>query len=322
MLSKNGIMEKSINIERYFERHSRFLAFNALFALAFMLPLWELAQTSYSSDIYSYIPFVPFISAYLMYANRETIFSQKRSWSVAGLVPIIIGIGGLFFASELLGAIDDINYLSLIAFSIILIWIGGFVLCYGIGPLRAAAVPMLFLFLMAPIPAFVLDRIIAVLQSGSTYASFGFLKLLGVPVARDGYVFHLPGINIEVAKECSGIRSAISLLITGLLAGHFFLRTGWSKFTLLVLVVPLTILKNGFRIALLSFLGVYVDRRILGSELHRNGGILFFILALVVLWGIIVVLRKFERSLPLKSESAACCCQSPVINKEVEGCKD
>jgi exosortase/archaeosortase family protein len=60
-------------------------------------------------------------------------------------------------------------------------------------------------------------------------------------------------------------------------------------------LVPIAILKNGFRIASLSILGVYVDERILGSDLHRRGGILFFILALVLVWAFIVLLRIIER---------------------------
>jgi exosortase/archaeosortase family protein len=59
-------------------------------------------------------------------------------------------------------------------------------------------------------------------------------------------------------------------------------------------MLPITILKNGFRIAALSILGVYVDERILASDLHTRGGILFFILALVLVWGVIVLLRRVE----------------------------
>jgi exosortase len=160
---------------------------------------------------------------------------------------------------------------------------------------------------MVPIPAVALERIISVLQIGSTMAAYGFFKVAGVPLVRDGFVFHLPTLNIEVAKECSGINSALSLLITGLLANHFFLRTGWSKMLLLLAIVPIAILKNGFRIAVLSILGNYADERILNSELHRNGGILFFILALVLLWAVIAVLRKVEGSLEMNREVAKPC---------------
>jgi exosortase len=234
--------------------------------------------------------------------KRQTIFSEKRSFSVTGLILVIVGIVLLSNICEFITSGDDNGFVSHLAFSMVLIWIGGFALCYGTGALRAAAFSLLFLFFMVPIPDFALDKFVSLLQNGSTLAAYGFFKLSGVPMVREGYVFHLPTINIIVARECSGIRSALSLVITGLVAGHLFLRTGWSKFILVLFIVPLAIIKNGFRIAVLSLLGVYVDERILGSELHRNGGILFFILSLVLLWGIIALLKKAEGRLQHENE--------------------
>jgi exosortase len=186
----------------------------------------------------------------------------------------------------------------------VLIWIGGFTLSYGSRSLRAAVFPLLFLFFMAPIPGNALEKIILFLQKGSAEAAYGFFKAAGIPVAREGYVFHLMTTDIEVAKECSGIRSALSLIITGVLAANFFLRTGWARVLFVLSTIPITMLKNGFRIAALSLLGVYVDERILASDLHRRGGILFFVFALVLVWGEIVLLRKAEGKLKLNREVA------------------
>jgi len=271
-----------------------FLTFNGLFFFKFFRPLWDLVLTSYRSDTFSYIPFIPLISIYILNIDKRIIFSKKNTFAAAGLIPISIGIVIIFFTKKLIGSLDHFDYLSLLTLSMVLIWIGGFTLCYGIRSLRAAAVPFLFLFFMVPIPTVALDKIISILQTGSAIVAYGFFKAAHIPMSRDGFVFHLSTINIEVAPECSGIRSAISLLITGLLAGHFYLRTGWSKIILLLTIIPITLLKNGFRIAALSILGVYVDERILGSELHRNGGILFFIFALVLLWAVIALLRRVE----------------------------
>ena len=103
--------------------------------------------------------------------------------------------------------------------------------------------------------------------------------------------FQLPGIAIEVAKECSGIRSSLALFITSLLAGHMFLKTTWRKVVLVLVIIPLTIFKNAVRITTLSLLAVYVDKSWLtDSWLHKGGGIVFFVLALVffapVLWAL------------------------------------
>jgi exosortase len=255
---------------------------------------------SLRSDTFSYIPFIPFISAYLIYEKRQSIFSQGGTSSPVGL--LAIGILLLFVNRNHAVLSYHHDYLTLVTVSMVLIWIGGFTLCYGSRSLRTAVFPLLFLFFMAPIPGNALDKIILFLQKGSAETAYGFFKAAGIPVAREGHVFHLMTTDIEVAKECSGIRSALSLVITGVLGANFFLRTGWSRVLLVISTVPITILKNGFRIAALSLLGVYVDERILASDLHRRGGILFFILALVLVWVEIVLLRKAEGRVKIKPQ--------------------
>jgi exosortase len=129
-----------------------------------------------------------------------------------------------------------------------------------------------------------------------THAAF---VLLGVPVVRDGAVFVLPaGVTIEVAQECSGIRSSLVLLAVSLVASHWFLRSAWTKAILILVTVPLAIAKNGMRIVALSLLSVYVDPGFLTGRLHHQGGIVFFSVALVLLVSMLLVLKRFEREGP------------------------
>jgi hypothetical protein len=58
--------------------------------------LRDLMLTSWNHGYYTYIPFIPFIIAYLLYEDRRAIFSQKESSSVAGYLTIGIGILLLF----------------------------------------------------------------------------------------------------------------------------------------------------------------------------------------------------------------------------------
>jgi exosortase len=138
------------------------------------------------------------------------------------------------------------------------------------------------------------EKIILLLQMGSAEVAYGFFKLTGVRVLREGFTFNLSGINIEVAKQCSGIRSTIALFLTSIIAGQLFLQTGWRKIVLAMAIFPITIFKNGLRIVTLSLLGVYIDQRILFSELHKSGGIPFFVVALALLVAFLWVLRKSE----------------------------
>lgn len=117
----------------------------------------------------------------------------------------------------------------------------------------------------------------------------------GIPFFREGSTFHLTKFSVEVAEECSGIRSSIALFITSILAGQLFLNSTSRKIILILSVFPITIVKNGLRIVTLSLLGNYVDIRILSSALHKQGGIPFFILALAFSGTIFWFLRKSEK---------------------------
>jgi exosortase/archaeosortase family protein len=79
-----------------------------------------------------------------------------------------------------------------------------------------------------------------------------------------------------------------------LLAGHLFLRSAWTKAGLIMATLPLLIVKNGIRIVTLSLLSIYADPGFLTGSLHSRGGILFFLLALLLLVPLLRVLQRSE----------------------------
>ena len=119
--------------------------------------------------------------------------------------------------------------MRLVACSTVLVVIGAFIALFGLRAFRAARFPLLFLAFMVPLPTAVEEWIIRVLQLGSAEFVAFLFPLTGMPVLRDACVFHLPGISIEVAPQCSGIRSSLALVITCVLAGHMFLKTGLEE---------------------------------------------------------------------------------------------
>jgi exosortase/archaeosortase family protein len=79
-----------------------------------------------------------------------------------------------------------------------------------------------------------------------------------------------------------------------LLSGHFFLKSTGSKILLLLAALPLLIVKNGLRIVTLSVLAIYVDPGFLTGELHRQGGVVFFLIALGILGLVLRLLQNVE----------------------------
>ncbi len=278
-------------------RNRLFVVISLIIGIIYYTPIRELLMLSlYDNELYSHIVIIPLVSAYFIYLKRKEIFSYPE-YSVSVGIGIII-IGSLFYLAGLsqVNKLTQNDYLTIMTFAAVLTGLGVFVLCYGVKTFKIAAFPLLFLFFIVPVPGIIMENVINALQSASTEVVFLLFKLTGVSFIREEFVFHLPGLSIEVAPQCSGIRSSLSLFITSIIAGQIFLDSNWKRVALSLAVFPITVFKNGLRIFTLSVLGVYVDESILASDLHKRGGIPFFLLSLVFLGGMLWLLRRFAKN--------------------------
>ena len=115
-----------------------------------------------------------------------------------------------------------------------------------------------------------------------------------MPVFRQGLEFQLPGFALLVAPECSGIHSSLVLFITSLLAGYLFLKTPTRRVLLTVAVIPLALLRNGFRVFVIGELCVNVSPDMINSPIHNRGGPIFFALSLIPFFLLLYWLRRSE----------------------------
>jgi exosortase len=260
------------------------------------MPLRALARLSFESNLYSHFLLIPVVSLYFFFMERKAIF-KKVSYSFMIALPVAAaGILLYWFGKSSSVGMNQNDYLSLMMFSLFLCINSGFIGFYGISAYRRGLFPLLFLIFMVPIPMVILDWLIKILLSGSAESSYAIFKVLGVPVYRDGFVFELPGLAVEVARQCSGIRSTIGMFITSVIAGYMFLRTGWGRVALILAVFPITIFKNSIRITTISLLAAYVDKSwVTDSWLHSSGGVVFFVLGLIILGAVLLVIQKFEK---------------------------
>jgi exosortase len=267
-----------------------------------LLVFWPSLKTAISlalgDDRYLQILLAPLMCSFLIFRQRDEIFSQARHSPRAG-IPL------LSFAM-LLGIVsvyrDPGTSLSLAVFALILAWIAAFVLCYGVKSFWAGVYPLCCMFLMIPLPSSWMDRIAASLQHGSAAVSYQILRLSGIPVLRHGMQFSVPGLDFEVAPECSGIHSSLALMMVAIFAGYIYLRSGSARFTLILLTVPIVLFKNAARIVVISILGAYVDRIFLdGPFHHRYGGLLFSVPCVAVFVLVLAGLQNIERRRPVRA---------------------
>ena len=263
-------------------------------AVFFWRPLRDLVHFAWSSDTDSHVLLIPFVSASLLWMFRKSIFQKSRPNSRGFAAFFSVGLVLCLSFWHFGGGLAPRYSLELAVLSLCCFLFAGFMAIYGKESFRAGLFPLLLLLLTAPPPGFLLDHLIWWLQLGSAQVTTWIFYLTHTPVLRQGLVFSVPGVTIEIAKECSGIRSTIGLMITCLLAGYLLLRTGLARLALLFAALPVLAVKNGIRIATLTILSVHVDPSFLFGRLHKDGGFVFFGIGLLIMLPVLLWLHKIE----------------------------
>lgn len=254
-------------------------------------PLSDLLRNGRPADYYTHIPLIPVISAYVLFRRRMSLFPGERGSPLAGI--LILGAGLALLAIDEAHHPALIGHVELVVSGAILFLAGSFMALFGRRSFVRALFPFLFLVFMIPLPVAWMERIVSTLVTGATWATQLLFEAFRVPFVREGAVIRLPGFDLEVARECSGIRSSLALVITSVLAGQIFLRSRWKKIVLAVAVLPITVLKNAVRIVTLYMLSYFIDIRIIeGGFLHRSGGFIFFGLGLAMLAIVLWILKS------------------------------
>jgi exosortase C (VPDSG-CTERM-specific) len=272
------------------------IAFVTVLASVFGPSLSKLAVHVVHTELHSYIILVPFIAAYLIYIRLQELPKHHSSSPLLAVIPLAVGFAAWFIAHNVRSlSLSEHDRLAVLAFALVCCLVGGGFLFLGGAWMRAAAFPMFFLLFLVPLPNAVVELLETGSKLGSAETADLFFTISGVPFLRDGTVFQLPGIALEVARECSGIRSSWVLFITSLLVSNLFLRTPWRRTVLVLFVIPLGLLRNGFRILVIGLLCVQIGPEMIESIVHRRGGPLFFALSLIPLFALLWWLRAGER---------------------------
>ena len=252
---------------------------------AFGQPLLALAKLRGQERLYSYILLIPFVSAYLLYLRRDQLpkncVTDLPAWDRVAWLPVSALC--LFTAGRI--SRDKCRRIMI---------------AFAARPCRSFAVLQREVFSFSDATGCE-QRLFRWPISFSWFRcrmqwqtrwrpprnmprrrwQMFFFTLRGTPFLRAGPIFQLPNITIEVAQECSGIRSSWVLLMTSILAANLFLKTSWRRIVLVAFVIPLGILRNGFRILVIGLLCVNVGPQMIHSVIHRRGGPVFFVLSLI-----------------------------------------
>ncbi|MBC8003108.1 MAG: exosortase [Opitutaceae bacterium] len=275
-----------------------FALYVGLLCIVYAIPLWRLFLEAWENEAHSHILLVPIVSLYLLVTSSRQWISLPRSRPRLALIPAFFGLlaaGGMWWARSKGVVISEHDHLSVMIVSFLCMLVAGGFWFLGGSVMRQLAFPAAFLAFMIPVPHRVMEGVNIFLQHASAEAANLMLHVGGPPFVREGLLFQLPGITLLVAEECSGVRSTLVLFITSILASYLFLRSGWRRSLLVAVVLPIAIIRNGFRIYVIAMLCVHIDPSMIHSIIHKRGGPLFFALSLIPLFALLVWLRRREQ---------------------------
>jgi exosortase len=276
-----------------------FFILGAISVVIWWVPLTSSFALALRDDQYTHILLILPMSAALIFLdwkapNPSSGLATSLGSASLGSVLLVVAASVTFYVRWRVVALPFDERLSLNMLALVVWWIAAFILCFGTSAFRRELFPLCFLFGMVPLPGFVLNLIVILLQQGSAAVAHFLFVVARVPVEQQGLLVHIPGLTVEVARECSSIRSSSMLLVTTMVLAQLLLRSPWRKALVVAVAIPLSVVKNGLRIFVIAMLATRVDPSFLTGRLHREGGIIFFLIALGAVFLLLWVFRRGE----------------------------
>jgi exosortase len=162
----------------------------------------------------------------------------------------------------------------------------------GLRSLWRLAFPLGFLVAMVPLPFVEAASLPLQLLTGT--CSTATARAVGVDATIRGAQITLPGVDLVVGAQCSGLRSIVALFtIVALLV---FLLEGpwWGRLLLAVSSIPVAIVGNILRVASLLWVADTWGAETALSYYHDYSGFFFFLVALGLLFVLSRILKCRE----------------------------
>jgi exosortase len=166
---------------------------------------------------------------------------DSERWIGVGILSAALGL-------RVLAAYYVFNTPGMLTFPLALI--GAFVMVGGLGVLRWAAAPLLFLCFMFPLPMagekYVLKPLNTVAVTASTYT----LQTLGVECYRQKNVIKIDRLedDLAVIDQCSGLRMVTIFLALAVGYAMVVPMQWWERLTIVAFAIPIAVFVNLGRI--------------------------------------------------------------------------
>lgn len=235
--------------------------------------------------------FVPAFSIYVLWQDRKRLKEIPANPNWAGMVLVVFGMAML-----VVGQLGIELFTS--RMSLLVVGAGLVILFRGWEFFKAVLFPLAFLVLMIPLPNLILQKVTFPLQLLASKLATGLLRLVEVPVLREGNMIILASKPLEVAEACSGIRSLLSLVTLSIIYGYLMEKRNWVRVVLACAAIPIAIFANSIRIFGTGLIVQYWNPDMAEGFYHEFQGWLLFVVSLILLFGTHRLINVIWKSAP------------------------
>jgi exosortase len=237
-------------------------------------------------DLYAHAYLMPVVALYLTYLERDALRAALRRLEPPRLGPLLALAVTCFELAMVLG---DVRFAAGLGIPVLL---GA--AAYGAGGLpllRPLRLPLVFLLLMAPLPGFIVDDLLAGLKRLVTRVAVEILYQTGQPIYADGNRIEIPGHVLFVADACSGLTSIVTLLPVACVVAYFLSRGVWRRVLVVASVIPLAMLANIVRVVATVKLVASIGPAAAQGLLHESFGLATYAVGTALLVAVARLLR-------------------------------
>jgi len=285
---------------------------NALLAHALQHPLLALglvltvvptilsmAQQSWSQETGVHGPLVLATAIWLIWRNWDEIRAEARPGRLWIAAPIVVVMAAAYTFGR------AFNFLLIEVAALLVALVAIAYAHVGHKVLLKMWFPIFYLLFLIPLPGWLMDSITQPLKILVSDITTWLLSAIGYPITQVGVTIYIAQYQLLVEDACAGLNSLISLTAVGLFYIYLMHNASWRySALLLLLLLPIAIAANVVRVIILVLLTYYAGNEVAQGYLHDFAGIVTFVSALLLIFGIDRLLTPVRRRLtPTQTET-------------------
>ena len=254
--------------------------------------LYAMATQSWNTESGVHGPLVLATAVWLVWRNWDEILAEARPGNLWVAVPVLVSMAALYaFGRAFNFLIIEVGALLVALVALAYAFVGHRVL-------MKMWFPVVYLLFLIPLPGWLMDSITQPLKILVSDITTWLLSALGYPITQVGVTIYIAQYQLLVEDACAGLNSLISLTAVGLFYIYLMHNASWRySLLLLALLLPIAIAANVVRVVILVLLTYYAGNEVAQGYLHDFAGIVTFVSALLLIFGIDKMLSPIRRRL-------------------------